>query len=87
MVLRNAAKSHQNRLQTYHNLIANKKKQERSMYTVQDRENYLIVKKRKDDPVIPRGNSSYVKPKIIELDRNTGHNSVIYIRELFIDRD
>ena len=42
--------------------------------------------KRKDDPVIPRGKSSDVKPKIIELERKIGHKSVMYIRELFIDR-
>ena len=32
-VYRNAAKRHQNRLQTYHDLITNKKKQDRSLYT------------------------------------------------------
>ena len=40
----------------------------------------------KDEPVLPRGNSSGVKPKMIELDRNIGHKSVMSICELFIDR-
>ena len=57
------------------------------MYTTQDWTNYFIVRKRKYDPVLPRGNSSDVKPKMIELDRNIGHNSVMYIHEFFIDRD
>ena len=57
------------------------------MYTAQDWENYLIARKRKDDPVFPRGKSSGVKTKMIELDRNIGHNSVMSIREFFIDRD
>ena len=57
------------------------------MYNAQYWENYFIVRKRKDDPVLPRGKSSDVKPKMIELDRKIGHNSVISIRELFIDRD
>ena len=57
------------------------------MYTAQDWANYLIVRKRKDDPFLPRGKSSDVKPKMIELDRNIGHNSVMSIREFFIDRD
>ena len=39
-----------------------------------------------DEPVLPRCKSSDVKPKMIELDRKIVHNSVIYIRELFIDR-
>ena len=47
----------------------------------------MIVRKRKGDPVLPRGKSSDIKPKMIELDRNIGHNSVIYICEFFIDRD
>ena len=47
----------------------------------------MIVRKRKDDPVLPRGKSSDVKLKMIELDRNIGHNSVMSIREFFIDRD
>ena len=57
------------------------------MYTAHDWANYLIVRKRKDDPVLPRGKSSDVKPKIIELDRKIGHKSVMSIRELSIDRD
>ena len=57
------------------------------MYTAQDWANYLIVRKRKDYPVLPIGESSGVKPKIIELERKIGHNSVMYIREFFIDRD
>ena len=56
------------------------------MYTAQDWANYLIVRKRKDDPVLPRGKSSGVKPKMIELDRKIGHNTVISIHELFVDR-
>ena len=47
----------------------------------------MVVRKRKYDPVLPRGNSSDVKPKIIEVDRKIVHNSVMSIRELFIDRD
>ena len=57
------------------------------MYTAQDWENYLIARKIKGDPVLPRIKSSNVKPKIIELGRNIGHNSVMYIREFFVDRD
>ena len=49
------------------------------------------MRKRKDEPVLPRGKSSDVKPKIkpkmIELDRNIGHNSAISIHDFFIDRD
>ena len=85
--LKNTAKSHQQHLQNYHDLITNKKKQDRSMYTAHDWENDLIVGKRKDDPVIPRGKSSDFKLKIIELDRKIGHNSVMSICEFFIDRD
>ena len=47
----------------------------------------MIAGKRKDDPAIPRGKSSYVKTKMIELDRQIGHKSVMSIRKLFIDRD
>ena len=79
--MRNPGKSHQNRLQNYHDLIANKEN------TAQDWTNYLVVRKRKDDPVLPRGNSSDFKPKIVELDRNISHKSVMSIREFFIDRD
>ena len=85
--LRNAAKIHQKCLQTYHDLIVNKKKQDRWLYTGQDCTNYLIVRKRKDDPVLPRVKSSDVKQKIIELDRKIGHKGVMSIRQLFIDRD
>ena len=45
------------------------------------------MRKKKYYPVLPRGNSSDVKPKMIELDRKIGHNSVMSIREFFIDRD
>ena len=57
------------------------------MYTAQDWGNYLIVRKINYDPVLQRGKSSDVKPKMIELDRNIGHNSVMSIREFFIDID
>ena len=57
------------------------------MYTAQDWGNYLIVRKINYDPVLQRGKSSDVKPKMIELDRNIGHNSVMSIREFFIDKD
>ena len=87
IVLRNAAKIHQTCLQTYHDLIAKNKKQDRSLYTAQDWKKYLIVSKKKDDPVLPRGKSSDFKLKMIELDRNIGHKSVMSIHELFIDRD
>ena len=56
IVLRNAGKSHQKRLQTYHKLITNKNKQYRSIYTAKDWENYFILRKRKGEPVLPRGN-------------------------------
>ena len=85
--MRNAAKNHQKRLQTYHDLIENKNKQDRSMYAAQDWANYLIMRKRKDDPVLPRSKSSDIKPKMIELESNIGNNSVMSIREFFIDRD
>ena len=85
--MRNAAKNNHKRLQTYHDLIANKKRQDRSMYTAQDWSNYLIVRNRKYETVLPRGKSSYVKPKMIELARNIGQNSVISIREFFVNRD
>ena len=45
------------------------------------------MRKIKYDPVLPRGKSSYVKLKIIELDRNIGINSVMSICEFFVDRD
>ena len=63
--MRNAAKNHQKHLQTYHELIANKKKLDRSMYTAQDCANDLITRKINDYPVLPRGKSSDVKPKMI----------------------
>ena len=47
----------------------------------------MTARNRKDEPVLPRGKSSDVKPKITELDRKIGHNSFIYIHDLFIDRD
>ena len=84
---RNAAKIHQNRLQTYHELIVNNKKQDRSLYTAQDWTDYLIVRKRRDNPALPRGKSSGFKPKIIEPDSKIGHKSVMSIHEFFIDRD
>ena len=46
----------------------------------------MILKRRKDEPDLPRGKSSGVKQKITELDRNIGHKSVLYICELFMDR-
>ena len=57
------------------------------MYTAQDWANYLIVRKRKDDRVFPRGKSSDVKMKMIELDRSIGHNTVMSIHEFFIGID
>ena len=57
------------------------------MYTAHDWGNYLIVRKINYDPVLQRGKSSDVKPKMIELDRNIGHNSVMSICEFFVDRD
>ena len=45
------------------------------------------MRKIKDEPVLPRCNSSDVKPKMIELDSNIGHKSEMSICELFIDRD
>ena len=57
------------------------------MYTAQDWENYLIVRNRKDDTVLTRGNLNGVKPEMIELDRKISHNSGMSIIEFFIDRD
>ena len=37
----------------------------------------MIVSKRRDEPDLPRGNSSDAKPKMIELDRKIGQKSVI----------
>ena len=84
--LRNATKSHQKCIQTYHKLIANKKKKYRSTHTAQDWTNYLIARKRKEDPVLPIGKSSDFKPKMIESEMKIGHNSVMSIIEFFIDR-
>ena len=56
------------------------------MYTAHDRANYWIARKRNDDPFLPRHKSSDIKPKMIELGRNIGHNGVMSIREFFIDR-
>ena len=50
------------------------------MYTAQDWVNYFIVRKRKYYPVLPIVKLIDVKPKMIELDRNIGHNIVISIR-------
>ena len=47
----------------------------------------MIVKKRKDETVLPRVKSSDVKPKMIELDRKIGHNSVMSICKFFNARD
>ena len=49
--------------------------------------NDLIARKRKDNPVLPKGKSSDVKPKMIQLDRTIGHKSVMSICEFSIDRD
>ena len=65
IVLRNAEKIHQKRLQTYHDLIVNNKKQDRNLHTAHDWTNYFILSKVKDEPALPRGNSSDVKPKMI----------------------
>ena len=63
IVLRKAARCHQKRLQIYRDLIANKMKQDRSKYTARDWINYFIVRRRKGDPIIPRGKTRDVKPK------------------------
>ena len=86
IVLRNAAKNHQKRLQTYHDLIANKKKQDRSMYTAHDWKNYLFARMRKDDPDLPIGKSSEVKPQLLNW---TGVSvtklSCIFVNSSWID--
>ena len=46
----------------------------------------MIARRRNDEPDLPRGKSSDVKPKMVEFDRNIGHKSVMSIRELFMDR-
>ena len=71
--MKNSENSHQKRLQTYHDLIANNKKQDRSLYTAQYWKNYLIMRRRNYDPVLLRGKSSDVKPKMVGLDRRIGH--------------
>ena len=86
-VLRNPAKSHQKCLQTYHDLIANKKIPGWSLYTAQDWKNHLIVTRKNYDPALPRGNSSDVKPNIIEVDTKIGHKYVMAISRFFMDRD
>ena len=85
--MRNAEKSHKKRLQTYHDLIANKKKQDISLYNAHDWTNDFISRKRRDEPILPIVKSSDVKPKMIELDRKIGHKSVMSIHEFFVDRD
>ena len=85
-VLRNSAKIHQKHLQTYHDLITNNKKQDRSLYTAQYWANYLILRRIKDDPDLIRGQLGGVKPKIIELDRKIGHKNVMSICKFFMDR-
>ena len=45
------------------------------------------MRKIKDEPALPRGESSGVKTKIIELDRKIGHKIFMSIREFFVDRD
>ena len=82
--MRNPAKSHQKCLQTYHDLIANKKIQGRSLYTAQDWKNHLIVRSKKDDPALPRGDSSDVKPNIIDLDMKIGHKRGMAISRFFM---
>ena len=55
IVFRNTAKMHQHRLQTYHDLISNKKKQYSYLFTSQYWTNNLIVRNINDDPILPRG--------------------------------
>ena len=47
----------------------------------------MITRKIKDEPVLPIGRSSDVKPRKKCLDRNIIHKSVMSIRELLIGRD
>ena len=47
----------------------------------------MILGRIKNDPALPIGKSSDVKPKMVELDRKIGHKSVMSIREFFMDRD
>ena len=47
----------------------------------------MILRKIKDDPVLPRGDSSDVKTKMIELERKISHKRVMSIHEFFIDID
>ena len=48
---------------------------------------YLITRRRKDNHILPRGESCDAKPKMIELDRKIGHKIIMSIRKLFMDRD
>ena len=45
------------------------------------------MRSRRDDPALPRGDSSDVKPKMIQLDRKIGHKQFMYIHNLSMDRD
>ena len=45
------------------------------------------MRRKKDDPALPRGNSSDVKPNIIEVDMKIGHKNVMAISSFFMDRD
>ena len=47
----------------------------------------MIVIKIKGEPSLPRGKSSDVKPKMIELGRNIGHKSFMSIHTFFMDKD
>ena len=47
----------------------------------------MVLRRRKDDPDLPRCNSSDVKLKMIELYRNIGHKSFTSIRKFFMDID
>ena len=47
----------------------------------------MIVRRIKDDSALPRGKSSDVKAKMIELERMVFHKSAMSICELFMDRD
>ena len=45
------------------------------------------MRRKKDDPTLPRGNSSDVKPNIIEVEMKIGHKRVMAISRFFMDRD
>ena len=45
------------------------------------------MRRKKDYPALPRGNSSDVKPNIIEVDMKIGHKCVMAISSFFMDRD